>query len=127
MVPLGLGIKGCDFFIFVRAVDENDSQRQGSFQTEKSHMLIKMYWEIGATAPFFRPQTRKKTPVGHLPEGNGSCQLILRSHFSKPHMLLQKKAEPVEQALWAPRGPCSTPTEKASNTNSTMCVVQFYI
>jgi hypothetical protein len=28
---LGLDIKGCDFFIFVRVVDDNNSQRQGSF------------------------------------------------------------------------------------------------
>jgi hypothetical protein len=35
---------------------------------ENSHIfnkkILKMYWEIGATTPFFCPQIRKTTPVG---------------------------------------------------------------
>jgi hypothetical protein len=31
MVPLGLDIKGGAFFTFVSAVDDDESQRQGSF------------------------------------------------------------------------------------------------
>jgi hypothetical protein len=31
VVALGLDIKGFDFFIFVRAVDDADSQTKGSF------------------------------------------------------------------------------------------------
>jgi hypothetical protein len=82
MVPLGLDIKGCAFFIFVREVDDNNSHI-----FNKIVLVIKIYWEIGATAPFFRPQIRKTTTVGHLPEGNGICGLILGSRFSKPHFI----------------------------------------
>jgi hypothetical protein len=56
MVPLGLDIKGCDFFIFVRAVDDDNSQTQGSCHMDNSHIfnkkILTIYWEIGATTPF---------------------------------------------------------------------------